>query len=78
MSDGGLLVEDVDRLGVRQRPERLDDLAGRPDVAGDERVPAGRVDLGTEQDRRGPVQLVDRVGVAAAASGAPGSRRTCW
>ena len=61
----GLLVEDVDGLGVGQRPERLDDLAGRPDVAGHQGVPAGGVDLGAEQDRRGPVQLVDRVGMAA-------------
>ena len=75
---GGLLAEDVDRLVVGERPERLDDLAGRPDVAGDERVTAGRVDLGAEQDRRGPVQLVDAVGVAAQAGAAPGSRRTCW
>ena len=44
-----------------ERPERRHDLAGRPDVAGDERPPTGRVDLGPEEDRRRPVQLGDPV-----------------
>ena len=56
---GCLLGEDVDRLGLVERPERRHDLAGRSDVARHERPPAGRVHLGAQEDRRGPVQLGD-------------------
>ena len=59
---GRLLGEDVDRLVVVERAERGHDLAARADVAGHERAwpPAG-VDLGAEEDRGGPVELVDAV-----------------
>ena len=67
----GLLAEDVDGLVVGERPERLDDLAGRSDVAGHERVAARRVDLGAEQDGRGAVELVDAVTVPAEAQPGP-------
>ena len=43
---GGLLGEDLDGILKRERPERLEDLARRPDVAGDEGLPAALLDLG--------------------------------
>ena len=58
---GGLLGEDVDRLVVVERAGRGEDRAARTDVARDERVAAGRVDLAAQEDRRGLVELRDTV-----------------
>ena len=53
----GLLLEDRDGVLERERAERLEDLAGRPDVAGDERVPAALLDLGAREHGGGAIEL---------------------
>ena len=61
---GRLLPEDIDGDLVVERAEWGDDLAARPDVAGDERRAARGVDLRAGEDRGGPVQLVDALAQA--------------
>ena len=56
-----LLGEDVDRLVVLERPGRRQDRAARPDVAGDQGVASGRIDLVAQEDRGGLVELGDPV-----------------
>ena len=58
---GSLLGEDVDRLVVVERPGRGEDRAARTDVAGDQRVATGRIDLAAQEDRGGLVELGDAV-----------------
>src|SRR3990170_1780534 len=54
-----LLGEDVNRLPVVERTDGRHDRPAGTDVSGHERVTAGGLDLGSEEDRRRLVQLGD-------------------